>query len=101
MTDLVKPLIGLDPSSGLLVAEPGKDRPQPRPASLRGGVVGLVANGLGQAEAFLHRLYEELSSDGTAGAVPVLKGSVSVPPDPEDWARVTSEATVAITGFGG
>lgn len=95
-------LIGLDPTSGPLPPpEEGKDRPRPRPASLSGGVVGLVANGLGQAEAFLAKLYEELAKDGTAGAVPVLKGSVSVPPDPEDWVRLTSEATVAITGFGG
>ncbi len=101
MTATTKPVIGLDPTSGLLPPNPGRERPQPRPTSLRGGVVGLVANGLGQAEAFLHALYEELSRDGTAGAVPVLKGSVSVPPDAQDWARVTSEATVAITGFGG
>ena len=33
--------------------------------------------------------------------VPVVKGSVSVPPDPGDWSRLTSEASVAITGFGG
>ena len=64
-------------------------------------MVGLVANGLGQAEAFLAKLYEELAGDGTAGAVPVLKSSVSIPPDPEDWVRITSEASVAITGFGG
>jgi hypothetical protein len=101
MTDTAKPLIGLDPSSGPLLLKPGRERPQPRPASLRGGVVGLVANGLGEAEAFLRSLYDELSADGTAGAVPVLKSSVSVPPDPQDWARLTSEATVAITGFGG
>jgi hypothetical protein len=100
-TDAAKPLIGLDPSSGLLTPSPGKDRPQPRPASLRGAVVGLVANGLGRAEPFLHRLYDELSRDGTAGAVPVLKTSVSSPPEPQDWARLTSEATVAVTGVGG
>jgi hypothetical protein len=101
MTDTTKPLIGLDPSIGPLLAKPGRDRPQSRPASLNGGVVGLVANGLGEAEAFLRSLYDELSRDGTAGAVPVVKSSVSVPPDPQDWARLTSEATVAITGFGG
>jgi len=93
-------LIGLDPTSGPLPAGGGRDRPAPRPKSLDGAVIGLVANGLGQAEAFLARLYEELA-EGTAGALAVLKGSVSIPPEPEDWARLTSEATVAITGFGG
>jgi hypothetical protein len=101
MTDVAKPLVGLDPTSGLLAPKPGKDRPQPRPDSLRGGVVGLVANGLGQAEAFLRSLYDELALDGTAGAVSVVKPSVSVPPEAQDWARLTSEATVAIAGFGG
>jgi len=36
-----------------------------------------------------------------AGALPVVKSSVSIPPDPDDWERLTSEVTVAITGFGG
>ena len=31
----------------------------------------------------------------------VRKGSVSVPPEPDDWHRLTTEATVAVTGFGG
>ena len=55
----------------------------------------------GRPKPSWQQLYEELAQDGTAGAVPVLKGSVSVPPDPADWERITSEATVAITGFGG
>jgi hypothetical protein len=97
---MYKPLIGLDPTSGPL-PDP-KCRTAPRPASLDGAVVGLVANGLGQAEAFLHALYEELAaSSAVAAALPVLKASVSVPPDPDDWQRLTTEATVAITGFGG
>jgi hypothetical protein len=33
--------------------------------------------------------------------VKVVKSSVSVPPDPGDWSRLTEGATVAITGFGG
>ncbi len=92
--------IGLDPTSGPLPEPSG--HPAPRPARLDGAVVGLVANGLGQSEAFLHALYGELASTAdVAGVVPVLKSSVSVPPDPDDWQRLTSEATVAITGFGG
>ena len=35
------------------------------------------------------------------GVVKVIKGSVSIAPHPDDWARLTEGATVAITGFGG
>ncbi|MBW1882097.1 MAG: hypothetical protein JRH17_17935 [Deltaproteobacteria bacterium] len=93
--------IGLDPTSGPL--ERKDDRIfRPRPDSLDGHVIGLVANGLGRGELLLDGLYERLSADTElAGAVRVLKSSVSVAPEPADWARLTSEATVAITGFGG
>jgi hypothetical protein len=93
-------LIGLDPTSGPLPDPSG--RVAPRPSSLDGAVVGLVANGLGEAEAFLDALYEELQdTHGIKAAIPVLKSSVSVPPEPDDWQRLTEGATVAITGFGG
>jgi len=93
-------LVGLDPTSGPLPEPSG--RVAPRPASLDGAVVGLVANGLGEAEAFLAALYDELANvHDLTGAIPVLKSSVSVPPEPDDWQRLTEGATVAITGFGG
>jgi hypothetical protein len=93
-------LIGLDPTSGPLPDATGGVAP--RPANLDGAVVGLVANGLGVAEAFLDALYDELANvHQVAGAIPVLKPSVSVPPEPDDWQRLTEGATVAITGFGG
>ena len=93
-------LIGLDPTSGPLPDATG--RVAARPASLDGAVVGLVANGLGEAEAFLAALYDELANvHRVAGAIAVLKLSVSVPPEPDDWQRLTEGATVAITGFGG
>ena len=92
--------VGLDPTSGPLPAAGA--RTATRPPTLDGAVIGLVANGLGQAEAFLREVYEQLGAVASpAGAIPVLKGSVSIPPDPDDWQRLTSEATVAITGFGG
>ena len=48
------------------------------------------------------KLYEELVRDeDTIAAVRVLKSSVSVAPEPADWARLTSETTLAIAGFGG
>lgn len=93
--------IGLDPTSGPLVRSDER-KLRPRPDTLDGQVIGLVANGLGRGEILLDRLYENLSKDAdVAGAVRVLKPSVSVPPEPADWARLTSEATIAITGFGG
>jgi hypothetical protein len=94
--------IGLDPTSALVEADEQRSTPRPRPASLDGAVIGLVANGLGESENLLQSVYELLAKESDiAGVVPVLKPSVSVPPDPEDWSRLTSEATLAITGFGG
>ena len=93
--------IGLDPSSGPLERRDDR-RLRERPVSLDGHVIGWVANGLGRGEELLDAVYERLSGRAELnGAVKVLKHSVSVPPEPEDWARLTSEATVAVTGFGG
>ena len=93
--------IGLDPTSGPLERRDDREL-KPRPDSLDGHVIGLVANGLGRGEELLDRVYDDITSrSNAAGAVRVLKSSVSVPPEPSDWARLTSEATVAITGFGG
>lgn len=95
-------VIGLDPTSPLVNVDERRSRPCPRPGSLDGAVVGLVANGLGRSERLLAEVYQLLAAENDiAGSVPVLKSSVSVPPEPEDWVRLTSEATVAITGFGG
>jgi hypothetical protein len=94
-------LIALDPTSGPPPTEERRSLAR-RPERLDGAVVGLVINGLGRAEDFLGALYEELAAKvPVVAALPVVKGSVSVPPDPGDWSRLTSEASVAITGFGG
>lgn len=94
-------LIALDPTSGPL--ERKDDRALPgRPKVLSGAVLGLVANGLGESKTFLDAVYDELARDEEALlAVRVLKPSVSVAPEPADWARLTSETTLAIAGFGG
>ena len=93
--------IGLDPSSGPLERRDDREL-RPRPTSLDGHVIGLVANGLGRGEELLEQVYDRIAKNtGVSGAVRVLKPGVSVPPEPADWARLTSEATVAITGFGG
>jgi len=95
------PIVGLDPTSGPLRKPEGEPARRHNP-TLDGAVIGLVANGLGHTEALMQAIYAELSETAElAGALPVLKGSVSIPPDPGDWSRLTSEATVAITGFGG
>ena len=74
----------------------------PRPKSLEGQVLGIVANGLGISEVMFDRLGELLrESDGLAGVVKVVKPSVAVPPWPEQWAEIIEHATVAVTGFGG
>lgn len=94
-------LIGLDPTSGPLERRDERALPS-RPARLGGHVVGLVANGLGESKAFLDAVYEELTrEEDTLAAVRVLKPSVSVAPEPADWARLTSETSLAIAGMGG
>jgi hypothetical protein len=96
------PIIGLDPTSGPIGGADDSRRLAPRPRTLSGQTIGLVANGLGRGEEFLAALYEELATvDDVLGRVAVKKRSVSVPPDPDDWQRLTEGATVAITGFGG
>ena len=94
-------IIGLDPTSGPLDRSPDKGM-APRPDSLEGATVALVANGLGRGSELMDALYDELVREmGVAGKIKVVKSSVSIPPEPEDWSRILSEATVAITGFGG
>jgi hypothetical protein len=99
-------IVALDPTSGPIDPSPtdveGARRLAPRPSSLKGQRLGIVVNGLGYSEKFLDLLGQELLVDGElAGVVKVVKSSVSVPPEPGDWARLTEGATVAITGFGG
>ncbi|MDA8044924.1 MAG: hypothetical protein M0Z30_06760 [Actinomycetota bacterium] len=95
-------VIGLDPTSPMIPSDEQRATPRARPSTLDGAVVGLVANGLGQSERLLQQIYEMLAGEyQIAGVVPILKHSVSVPPEADDWTRITSEATVAITGFGG
>lgn len=93
--------VALDPTGGP-VERTAERRLAPRATTLSGQRLGLVVNGLGYSERFLDALAVEL---GTLvefdDVVKVVKSSVSVPPDPGDWSRLTEGATVAITGFGG
>lgn len=94
-------VITLDPTS----TRPDEDARlalAPRPDSLRGQVLGVVANGLGISEVMFDALADALvEHDGLAGVVKVVKPSVAVPPWPEQWDEIVSRATVAVTGFGG
>jgi hypothetical protein len=93
-------VIGLDPTSGPL--EPAEQGPARRLPSIKGAVIGLVSNGLGESDAILQAVAREIDREvGLGGAVAVRKPSVSVPPDPMDWERLISEVTVAVAGFGG
>lgn len=94
-------IVALDPTGGPIDGTTDR-RLAPRPASLSGQRLGVVVNGLGYSERFLDVLADELVAiTGIDGVVKVVKSSVSVPPDPGDWSRLTEGATVAITGFGG
>jgi hypothetical protein len=94
-------IVALDPTGGPIDATARK-RLAGRPSSLAGQRLGLVVNGLGYSERFLDALADELcATTDLDGVVKVVKSSVSVPPDPGDWSRLTEGATVAITGFGG
>ena len=94
-------LVTLDPTSGPLDRKDPRKLPE-RPDTLNGAVVGFVVNGLGKADALMDALYEELSNHAElAGRVKILKDDVSIPPRKEDFAKIVSESTVAVTGFGG
>ena len=74
----------------------------PRPADLKGQVLGIVANGLGISEVMFDGLAAALCEErGVRDVVKVVKPSVAVPPWPEQWEEITTQATVAVTGFGG
>ena len=93
-------VVTLDPTTGF--GEGAEFPLAPRPASLQGQVLGLVANGLGDSETMFDVIGAALMRvDGVAGVHKVVKHSVAVPPSPEQWAALTTEATVAVTGFGG
>lgn len=94
-------LTTLDPTTGSFA---GTDAVPiaPRPASLAGQTLGIVANGLGHSEVMFDALAEQLTKwNDLDGSVKVVKPSVAVPPWPEQWAQLTEHATVAVTGFGG
>jgi hypothetical protein len=94
-------LIGLDPTTSKSCGLQNR-RPAPRPSSLAGARVGLVVNGLGHADRFFEVLWEKLKEvEPVSEAILVRKADISVGPSQADFERLTANATVAITGFGG
>jgi hypothetical protein len=95
-------IVGLDPR-GTRTQPSGQAGPRaPRPVSLDGAVIGIVGNGLNRGNEFLQAVAREVGKlAGVSGEIAVAKHGLAVPPDPEDWQRLVSGATVAITGFGG
>lgn len=101
MTKRSGDIVALDPTSGPLEKRSGK-RLAARPSSLDGRVIALVTNGLGRSQEFMTALGDEIAKRARpSGILHVVKNSVSIAPERADWARLTSEASVAITGFGG
>ena len=95
-------ITGLDPR-GPRTAPPERARPvASRPVSLDGAVIGIVGNGLNRGNELLQAVAREVGKlAALSGEIPVAKHGLAVPPEPEDWQRLVSGATVAITGFGG
>lgn len=94
-------LITLDPTNGPFGAG-STIAMAPRPTTLKGQTLGIIANGLGKSELMFDALGEQLTKwDDLANVVKVVKPSVAVPPWPDQWAHVVENATVAVTGFGG
>lgn len=94
-------LITLDPTNGAFGADSTLVL-APRPATLAGQTLGIIANGLGRSEIMFDALAAELTKwDDLADTVKVVKPSVAVPPWPDQWTDIVEHATVAVTGFGG
>lgn len=94
-------IVCLDPTNTPRVAHAVRTA-APRPSSFDGAMVGLVSNTLGRSQELLRAVFDALTRDVVgASAFDIVKPHKSVPPSDEQWARLTSGATMAITGFGG
>ena len=92
-------LITLDPTG----ARPGDQASRKMAARrpLAGAGVGLASNGLGRTEDVLTQVYRpQKESAGTGGMFLIRKPQRSLPPRPEHWAKLLSDADAAIADFG-
>ena len=93
-------LITLDPTGARPGDQASRQMAARRP--LAGARVGLASNGLGLTEDLLTQVYRpQKESAGTGGMFLIRKLQRSTPPQPEDWAKLLSDADVAIADFGG
>jgi hypothetical protein len=101
------PTITLDPTFEAFTA---RDRlantraSAPAPKTLSGLRVGLLANGKTNSREILDVLFEELGKAGglsfSGEPIRVVKGSVSVPPEPEDFRRLVAETDIVLVAIG-
>jgi hypothetical protein len=94
-------VLSLNPASPPLRGTSNLGRLAPRPGSLDGAVLAVVDDGFnspGLPEAILARLRAAYALGDVVWA---HKGSVSVPPNEDDWAVITSRATAGLALYGG
>lgn len=101
------PMITLDPTFEAFTAKERLANTRasaPAPKSLNGVRVGLLANGKTNSRELLDVLLEELAqAQGVRLAgepIRVVKGSVSVPPEPEDFRRLVAETDIVLVAIG-
>lgn len=88
----------LDPTGNPTIAQQGM---APRPESLDGAVVGLLANNKLNAEPLLEAIYDVLSERfELGGRVAVNKGDSGRPAPPEVLDSLASEVDVVLTANG-
>ena len=96
-----RPFITLDPTFESPAEATRHKSPAVRPATLDGAVVGLLSNGKANGMALLEAVLAELEQRyAIRGSLAFTKGSVSIPPRPEDLQRLVHEANVVITAIG-
>jgi hypothetical protein len=87
----------------LRLAQSNQKAVAPPPRSLEGIRVGLLANGKSNSKELLEELLAELSKRpgvSVTSSFSVVKSSVSIPPRPDDFARLVREADLVITSIG-
>ncbi len=101
------PMITLDPTFEAFTAKErlaNSRASAPAPKGLNGLRVGLLANGKHNSRELLDALFAELGQvDGitlSGEPIKVCKGSVSVPPEPEDFRRLVAETDFVLVAIG-
>jgi hypothetical protein len=89
----------LDPTVHVVVAD--SEPRAPRPPSLAGLTVGLLANGKTNGMALLDRIAANLRARHQIGdVVRVTKRNASAPVEPDDAERLAKQCAVVVTAIG-